>query len=63
MQKLCLLRQNFRIKQFLILFYRIAICHARKLPKKVPRYFISSVTGTGVQELKDGLWDALNSEV
>ncbi len=34
----------------------------RRLPKKIPHFLISSVTGEGLQELKDGLWDALNQE-
>ncbi|MBR1871927.1 MAG: GTPase ObgE [Bacteroidales bacterium] len=36
---------------------------ARKLPKKIPHFFISSVTGEGVDTLKDGLWEALNREI
>ncbi|MBR1573385.1 MAG: GTPase ObgE [Bacteroidales bacterium] len=35
----------------------------RKLPRKIPHYFISSVTGRGISELKDGLWESLNREV
>ena len=35
----------------------------RRLPKKIPYFLISSVTGDGLPELKDGLWDALNAEV
>jgi len=33
----------------------------KHLPKKVPHFFISSVTGDGLNELKDGLWEALNA--
>lgn len=33
----------------------------KHLPKKIPSVFISSVTGKGLGELKDLLWDALNS--
>lgn len=33
-----------------------------ELPKDVPHVFISAVTQTGLQELKDVLWDALISE-
>lgn len=33
-----------------------------ELPKDVPIVFISAVTGTGIMELKDVLWKALNSE-
>lgn len=33
-----------------------------ELPKDVPTVFISAVTGTGIMELKDVLWKALNSE-
>ncbi|RPD40306.1 GTPase ObgE [Chitinophaga barathri] len=33
-----------------------------ELPEDVPHVFISSVTQTGLQELKDILWDALTSE-
>ena len=32
------------------------------LPEDVPHVFISSLTGQGIQELKDLLWVALNSE-
>lgn len=32
----------------------------KHLPKKVPYAFISSVTGEGIAELKDLLWDSLN---
>ena len=32
------------------------------LPEEVPHVFISSLTGQGIQELKDLLWVALNSE-
>jgi GTP-binding protein len=33
----------------------------RTLPKKIKSVFISAVTGMGLQELKDVLWDAINS--
>lgn len=33
-----------------------------ELPQDVPCVFISAVTGTGIMELKDVLWRALNSE-
>lgn len=36
---------------------------AAELPANVPYVFISAVTQTGLQELKDVLWDALNAEV
>ena len=36
---------------------------AEELPQDVPHVFISSITQTGLQELKDMLWEALNSEV
>lgn len=36
---------------------------AAELPPNVPHVFISAVTQTGLQELKDVLWDALNAEV
>lgn len=36
---------------------------AAELPANIPHVFISSVTQTGLQELKDILWDALNAEV
>ncbi|RPE13713.1 GTPase ObgE [Chitinophaga lutea] len=36
---------------------------AEELPKDVPHVFISSITQTGLQELKDMLWETLNSEV
>ncbi len=32
------------------------------LPEGVPHVFISAATGEGIQQLKDTLWDALNSE-
>ncbi|WP_346317137.1 GTPase ObgE [Chitinophaga sp. YIM B06452] len=35
---------------------------AAELPEDVPHVFISSVTQSGLQELKDILWDALTSE-
>jgi GTP-binding protein len=33
----------------------------RDLPTKIPHVFISSLTGQGLQELKDVLWKTLNS--
>lgn len=36
---------------------------ARRLPKRIPHFFISSVTNDGLDELKDGLWNALNTEL
>lgn len=33
---------------------------SRRMPRKVPHYIISSVTGEGLKELKDALWEALN---
>ena len=33
----------------------------KELPKDIPHLFISSVTQTGLQELKDTLWKMLNS--
>jgi GTPase len=35
----------------------------KELPKKVPHIFISSVTGLGLPELKDLLWQTLNKPV
>ncbi len=35
----------------------------KELPKKIPHVFISSLTGTGLQELKDLLWKTLNAAV
>ncbi len=35
----------------------------KELPAKIPHVFISSVTGQGLQELKDLLWNTLNSPV
>ena len=32
------------------------------LPEKVPHVFISSVSGLGISELKDILWEELNKE-
>src|SRR5688572_29512993 len=34
---------------------------AKELPKHIPHVFISSVTGQGLMELKDLLWDTLNN--
>jgi len=34
---------------------------AKELPATIPHVFISSVTGQGLQELKDLLWNTLNS--
>jgi GTP-binding protein len=34
---------------------------APTLPKGIPHIFISSVSGEGLKELKDMLWDALQS--
>jgi GTP-binding protein len=36
---------------------------SKELPTNVPHYFISSVTNTGLVELKDALWDTLNKPV
>jgi GTP-binding protein len=33
---------------------------AAELPANIPHVFISSVTGTGLQQLKDLLWQMLN---
>lgn len=35
----------------------------RHLPRKIPCFMISSVAGEGLEELKDGLWEALSAEV
>ncbi len=35
----------------------------RHLPRKIPSCFISSVTGEGITELKDLLWERLNTEI
>lgn len=35
----------------------------RHLPRKIPCCFISSVTGEGITELKDLLWERLNAEI
>ena len=35
---------------------------SENLPVDIPHVFISAPTGEGVQELKDVLWTALNSE-
>lgn len=35
----------------------------KELPVKIPHVFISSVTGQGLQELKDLLWNTLNSPI
>ena len=32
------------------------------LPKEIPHLFFSSVTGFGIEQLKDMLWNALNEE-
>jgi len=36
---------------------------AKELPQHVPHMFISSVTGSGLQELKDLLWKTLNAPI
>jgi GTP-binding protein len=36
---------------------------SKELPESVPHYFISSVTNTGLVELKDALWATLNKTV
>ena len=36
---------------------------SKELPTNVPHYFISSVTNTGLVELKDALWNTLNKPV
>ena len=35
--------------------------HEKELPKNIPHIFISSVTGQGLTELKDLLWNTLNN--
>lgn len=35
----------------------------RHLPRKIPCFMISSVAGEGLAELKDGLWNALSTEI
>jgi GTP-binding protein len=35
----------------------------RHLPRKVPSVLISSLTGEGITELKDILWNTLNAEI
>lgn len=35
----------------------------RTLPRKIPHIFISSVTGKGIVQLKDMLWEMLNKEL
>lgn len=35
----------------------------RHLPRKIPCFMISSVVGEGLDELKDGLWNALSTEI
>ena len=35
----------------------------RRLPRKVPSVLISSLTGEGITELKDILWNTLNAEI
>ncbi len=36
---------------------------SKELPKNTPHYFISSVTNTGLVELKDALWNTLNKPI
>ena len=36
---------------------------SKELPTNIPHYFISSVTNTGLVELKDALWNTLNSSI
>ena len=33
----------------------------KELPKNIPHIFISSITGNGLMQLKDLLWETLNS--
>jgi GTP-binding protein len=35
----------------------------KELPKKIPHVFISSVTGQGLPDLKDLLWNTLNNTI
>jgi GTP-binding protein len=35
----------------------------RHLPRKVPSLLISSLTGEGIPQLKDLLWNTLNEEI
>jgi GTP-binding protein len=35
---------------------------AKELPENVPHLFISSVTNQGISQLKDVLWEALNTK-
>jgi GTP-binding protein len=35
----------------------------KTLPRKIPHIFISSVTGNGIVQLKDMLWEMLNKEL
>ena len=34
---------------------------AKELPKKIPHVFISSITNNGLSELKDLLWETMNT--
>jgi GTPase len=44
-----------------MLDYELKAAIKKELPKKIPHIFISSVTGLGLQELKDLLWKTLNA--
>jgi GTP-binding protein len=35
----------------------------KELPRNIPHVFISSLTGKGLVELKDLLWDVLNHQL
>jgi len=43
-----------------VTFIKAAI--KKELPADIPNIFISSVTGQGLQELKDILWNALQEQ-
>jgi GTP-binding protein len=40
----------------------LKVAIAKELPQDIPTVFISSITGKGLIELKDLLWQTLNSD-
>jgi len=41
----------------------LKVAISKELPSNIPHYFISSVTNTGLVELKDALWETLNKPI
>ena len=41
----------------------LKVAISKELPTNIPHYFISSLTNTGLIELKDALWNTLNKPI